>query len=57
MLQMNILKEKNASLNAEAKTRQEINRRAREEENTLGRYGKQVHAIELDNNTQNARII
>ena len=54
---MNILKEKNAVLNEQSKVRIELNRQARQQENLFEKMQKQVTAIDLDHNTQDARIM
>jgi len=54
---MNILKEKNAVLNEQSKVRIELGRQNRTQEAYIERLVKQVSAIDLDNNTQDARIM
>jgi hypothetical protein len=48
---MNIVKEKNASLNEECKVRMDLKRQNRTQEQAQEKLNRQVEAIKLDHNT------
>ena len=54
---MNIVKEKNASLNEECKVRMDLKRQNRMQEQAQEKLNRQVEAIKLDHNTQDVRIL
>lgn len=57
VVQLNIVKEKNAVLNESAKVHNEIGRLNRAQDQVLEKYNRQLEAIKLDHNTCDARIM